>query len=161
MDHNYPERIVIHKTSSFNDAETEAIKSFSAHSIIFTLVYICSGHSNLWHLITANMKEPPRGCYWRMSDDRALIYTSGILQNQSSFFLPGIPTPMILYKQDDSGTSIDEICKQIMLLTKLNWNSTNSFEREPVTLSHARKIVALLRAGLDPFDIPTDMRFVI
>ena len=161
MDGNYPEHIIIHKTSFFNDVEKGAVSEFSVHPIEFTLVYICSGWANLWTLITDDKKEPQRGCYWRMSDDKALIYTSGILQKLTTYTAPGIPVPMVLIKQSDSSISIDEICKQVMLLTKLNWNSTNSYEREPVTISHARKIVDLLRAGLDPFDIPKDIRYFI
>jgi hypothetical protein len=161
MGGNYPEHIIIHKTSAFDDAEKAAVDKFADHPIEFTLVHICSGFANLWSLITDDKKEPRRGCYWRMSEDKSLIYTSGILQNLPSYAFPGIPIPMVLIKQDNSPISIDEICKQVILLTKLNWNSTNSYEREPVTISHARKIVDLLRAGLDPFDIPNDIRFFI
>ena len=80
MGGNYPEHIIIHKTSAFDDAEKAAVDKFADHPIEFTLVHICSGFANLWSLITDDKKEPRRGCYWRMSEDKSLIYTSDILQ---------------------------------------------------------------------------------
>lgn len=157
MDGSFPENLVIHKTTYFNTAEQEAVESLSNIPTQITMVYTQASHN--WHVI--DNKEPTRGFYLRLSNRKLLLYSSGILQGQKKYTLPGAPKPYIIEIQGDGNYTIEEIAQQIMELSKLNYNSTNSYSRHPVTLLHSKKIVNLLRAGLPPSDIPTDSRYYI
>jgi hypothetical protein len=158
MDDNPPEHVIVHKISSFNETEKSSFDSLSKnYPIEFSLIY-ADTHS-LWSLITNNKREPVRGTYWKMTNNRALLCTSGIIDGQGSYSLPGIPYPLVLTEEGSSKFTMDEICKQVMRLTKLNWNSVNTYEREPVTIAHSRKVVDLLRAGLEPSDVPRMLGF--
>ena len=99
--------------------------------------------------------------YKRQNNNKALLYTSGLLSNRKSYYLPGSPRPYIVNLESESNFTIKQICLQILELTKLNFNSTNTYSKEPVTLLHSRDIVDLLRAGLEPFNIPTDPRYFL
>ena len=157
MDGSFPENLVIHKTTYFNAAEQDAVESLSNIPTQITMVYAQASHN--WHVI--DNKEPTRGFYLRLSSRKLLLYSSGILQGQKNYTLPGAPKPYIIEIQGDGNYTVEEIAQQIMELSKLNYNSTNSYSRHPVTLLHSKKIVNLLRAGLSASDIPTDPRYYI
>lgn len=157
MDDTFPDSMVIHKTTYFNESEQNAIEALSSIPTQITMVYTQASHN--WHVI--NNREPSRGFYLRLSNRKLLLYTSGIMQGQPRFTLPGAPKPYLIEIQGDGNFTIEEVAVQIMELSKLNFNSTNSYSRHPVTLLHSKKIVNLLRVGLAATDIPTDPRFYI
>lgn len=155
---NWPSEVVIHKTSFFNNNELLGLESFNDYPFSIRTIHVSS--SSNWCLLK-NGVEPQRGLYWVMNNNIALLYTSGVLQNSNKYFLPGMPNPLLVNDQSKI-SNIKLACQEIMHLTKLNWNSTNSFEREPVTISHARKIINLLRAGLpESGKIPIDIRYFL
>ena len=156
-DNNYPSNLVVHKTSDFNDNEQNLLKSFKDYPIDFSLVYIQTDHP--YHIITEDNIEPTRGLYWRKSDNESFLYSSG--SSAGKYYLPNAPIPLYVNLIYSSNFSIDQITDQIIGLTKLNFNSTNTYSKEPVTLIHSRKIVDLLRAGLSTQNIPEDPRFYL
>ncbi len=155
---SWPEFVVIHKTSYFDLNEKKALDELSEYPFKIRTIHIYTGQECIWNVITGG-KEPKRGQVCKISQEKALVYTSGILQNFDNYFIPGMPLPLLI--EDESvEKDIDLTCEEIIKLTKLNWNSTNSYEKFPVTISHSRKIVNLLRAGLD-IDNPIDLRFFL
>ena len=151
-----PNQVIIHKTTSFNDEELEAVftQPFETRPI-----HIVSDSSCVWNLVKTN-PPPRRGLYYKIDASVAILYTSGVLQGQQSYFLPGMPHPLLV-RDLSKNCDINLTCRQIMYLTKLNWNSTNTYEREPVTVSHARKLVKLMKAGLNENEVPTDLRYFL
>lgn len=156
-DNDYPSNLVIHKTTYFNRNEQNDVLSLVDIPANINMVYTQS--SNNWHII--NDKVPTRGTYLRLSSVKAILYTSGILQGQSRYFLPGAPKPYLIELQGEGSFTIDDICNQIMELSKLNFNSTNTYSKHPVTILHSKKLVNLLRAGLSPDNIPSDPRYFL
>ncbi len=156
----WPSSVVVHKTSLFDTDEIKAIELFEDYPFSLRIIHLHSGNSYLWNLITDG-KEPKRGLYCKLNDSKALVYTSGILQNFDKYYMPGMPSPLLI--EDQSKTkNIELSCEEVMKLTKLNWNSTNTYERVPVTISHARKIIDLLRVGLLLDEkYPIDLRFFL
>lgn len=168
MDNTFPDSLVIHKTTYFNKYEKLAIENLSAYPVMISLVY--AQKSSNWNIINeipieptrgTYYIEPTRGTYFKINSNSALIYTSGIMQGQSKYFLPGSPRPYLIHLENESNFELEELLTQIMELSKLNFNSTNTYSKHPVTLLHARNIVDLLRVGLDSNDIPTDPRFFL
>lgn len=159
LEGSLPENLIIHKTTYFNKFEKAALQDLSSFPISFSLVHLQK--ENNWHIITKNRKEPIRGSFLRLNNNKAILYTSGLLSGQNKYFLPGSPKPYLVNLDSQSNFTIKQICIQILELTKLNFNSTNTYSKEPVTLLHSRGIVNLLRAGLMPIDIPTDPRYFL
>ncbi|MDP4092825.1 MAG: hypothetical protein Q8920_05620 [Bacillota bacterium] len=156
---NWPQEVIIHKTSSYNNEELQAIGNLKDYPFKIKPVRIYSNGSYLWNIIKSGT-IPTRGLYFTIESNKVLLYTSGLIGSQSKYFFPGMPYPLLV---EDQSTDYDmeKVSEQIIQLTKLNWNSTNSYEREPVTISHARKIINLLKAGLPENNIPTDIRYFI
>jgi hypothetical protein len=157
---NWPKRVVIHKTSSYNSDEKDALEIFKEHPFSVNCIYIHSKNSYLWNLIT-NGPEPNRGTYFQFDEKKALLYTSGILQEQKKYIMTGMPSPLLIEDQSEN-KNISLACEEILKLTKLNWNSINTYERYPITISHAKKIIQLMRVGLTMDDTsPMDLRFFL
>lgn len=157
MGNIYPDNLIIHKTTYFNKNEQADIEQLTSIPTSISLVYTQS-KSN-WHII--GDKVPIRGTMQKLSNRKAILYTSGIMQGQNKYFLPGAPKPYLVDLQTESNYSITDISEQIMELSKLNYNSTNTYSKYPITLLHSKKIVNLLRAGLSPNAIPTDPRYFL
>lgn len=160
---NHPEKVVVHKTTEFNEEESSVLEKLTDYAIEFNLIYVDSYGKGL-HLLKDDYSSPPgRLIYWKYEDTKALLYTKGP-DERGRTIDPFLPSPMMveLCKTSEGSTyDIDQACSDIIKLTKLNWNSVVSYEKEPVTISHSRKLVALLRAGLDLKNAPTDIRFFI
>lgn len=157
LDGNYPSNLVIHKTNRFNHEERSIVKSFKDYPFGLSLVHIQADHD--WHLL--NNKEPSRGTYWEIANTTALLYTTGIISKQDSYFLPGCPIPYVVNSDYSDNFSLQELSEQIIHLTKLNFNSTNTYSKDPATLLHSKKLVNLLRAGLPESQLPKDPRFFL
>jgi DNA-binding Lrp family transcriptional regulator len=73
---------------------------------------------------------------------------------------PGIGIPKPLEFHIDGGkTRLEKLGKEILALTKMDWNSTNLMLREPVTIKYASNIVEILKAGLQPHEVVKDIRY--
>ncbi len=153
----YPKKLIIHKTSHFDDAELGAMDKISQLIDSYSLVHVIEHPMvRLFNQTT----EPPRGTMVKMSDRQALLYTDGYLNSAKRFVGIFAPAPLILRVQH-SDQSIEQLANQVLRLTLLNWNSTRTYERAPVTLSHSKKVVNLLREGLEPDGIVRDFRYYI
>lgn len=162
-DGNHPERVIVHKTTYFNQSELDSLAALPEFNVELAFVYINS-YGNGFNLIKDSKDaSPPRLTYWECDNSRALLYTKGP-DDRGRSIDPFLPQPLWVEVQavsDGSEYSIDQACKDIVKLTKLNWNSVVSYEREPATISRSRKIVDLLRAGLSLRNIPTDIRYFL
>lgn len=152
-----PKYVVVHKTSHFDDDELNAQKVLKDMPVEFNFVYISTPKVRL---IPDKNQMPKRGDCWIIDENTSLLYTDGFVGSAGMYLGRGTPTPFLISKATGS-LSLDKLVEQIMQLTKLNWNSTKNHERSPATISHARKIVNLLRAGLEPKSIVSDFRFYL
>ncbi|WP_422363233.1 hypothetical protein [Pyruvatibacter mobilis] len=95
---------------------------------------------------------PFRGSLARFEDNRMLLYSRGSVWYYQTY--PGlyVPQPIELrvVKSEESPTLI---AKEILGLTKMNWNNTQFDGKYPVTLGCARKVGEILKY-LDDSDTP-------
>lgn len=157
-----PAKLTIHKTSPFNEEELSALDAVKDLSPEINFLYISSKGKHLY-LLPEDNSAPKRLRYWIPETNKAFLYTKGDSEWGKSFD-PFIPKPMYVELQAKSANSdytIDQACMDIIKLTKLNWNSVATYEREPVTISHSRKIADLLRNGLSLGDSPRDVKYFI
>ncbi|WP_367715874.1 hypothetical protein AB2N04_17415 [Nitratireductor sp. GISD-1A_MAKvit] len=87
---------------------------------------------------------PFRGTLARVEDNRLLLYSRGSVWYYQTY--PGlyVPQPIELrvVKSEESPTLI---AKEILGLTKMNWNNTQFDGKYPVTLGCARKVGEILK----------------
>ena len=135
-----PKRIVVHKTSRFNEAEK---KGFAVGSENIDYDLVAFGTRDI-KLIRWGTNPPIRGTMVRLPDRSVLLYTSGYIPYLGVY--PGLRVPSPLEILEHHGESqINTICKEILSLTKLNWNSAKFCTKAPITIGFARKVGEIMR----------------
>jgi hypothetical protein len=145
----FPKRLVLHKTSNFNEDEiygfTQAAKELHINQI--DLVSIQTSDIRLYR----NGNYPPmRGTHFIMSDKHHLLYTRGSVPYYETY--PGRYIPRAIeIKLAAYDESPNVICDEILALTKMNWNNTQFDRQMPITIECARNVGEILKY-LEPDD---------
>ncbi len=142
-----PARIVVHKTSAFDDAEKEGMLSAATELGIdgCELVWVTTPTTRLYR---EGYHPPRRGTFLALSEKECLLYTRGSVEWYETY--PGmyVPSPIAL-----RGAVLErgmiEVAEEVMSLTKMNWNSTRFDGRLPVSLRTARQVADIIK-HLDP-----------
>jgi hypothetical protein len=133
----YPERIVVHKTSMFNDDEIGGFQAaFNNVNLAFDLVSITKSPLKI---IRWGQYPVPRGTALISEDSHAHLYTKGFVPDLQTCPGSHVPSPFEIRKaRGDS--SIKTICSDVLALTKLNWNTADFCCGVPITVSFARNV---------------------
>lgn len=165
-------RIVIHKTTPFMKEEIIGItQAFEGVDVELLQIQEYSP----WRAIRFGM-EPgktaegfaiKRGTGIILNDEKLLLWTHGCVQSEElsganrNYYKNGrgIPTPLLItrhYGQSDTNTLIMEI----LLLTKMNWNSGDSlYKALPVTLDFAKVLSRMSKQEEAIYDKAYDFRY--
>ncbi|MGD1091459.1 MAG: hypothetical protein ABSB35_05625 [Bryobacteraceae bacterium] len=141
-----PRRVIIHKASRFDDAEREgfeaALKSVDQYDLL--AVHPVSGT----RLIRAGTRPPLRSTSFAVGDV-AYLYTTGYIPELGLYPHGHVPSPLLI--GDHIGdTPVEQLQREILTLTKMNWNSANMHGLMPITLRFSRLVGDVLR------EIPED-----
>lgn len=143
-----PARIVVHKTSMYQPEEEKGFRSATQAQIsACDLVWM---RSTAFRLIRRGMQEPWRGTLCTVGND-SYLFTSGYVSWWDEYPGPHIPAPLQIGSCGD--TDIRERAREILALTKMNWNSSEGLGRYPITISFARK-VGMLMTELSDNQVP-------
>ncbi|MCC6588152.1 MAG: hypothetical protein IT168_15780 [Bryobacterales bacterium] len=131
-----PTRIVVHKSSRFWEEELagleEACESVPRHD------FIALGPRGLQFYRTGDY-PPLRGTYVKFSDSDLLLYTSGYVPFLRTYAGARVPQPLeILEHYGDSPW--DTVLREVLSLTKMNWNTADFAGSDPITLAFSRKV---------------------
>jgi len=83
-------------------------------------------------------------------------YTFGYIPYLNVYPGPRVPSPLEILEHHGN-TSMETICKEILALTKLNWNSAKFCIKAPITIGFARRVGFILRNA--PPDIEPKNKF--
>ncbi len=138
----YPARLVCHKSSYFSAAElrgcASAVRQLRLDS--YDLLSLRPSHTRLYR---AQSYPPLRGTAVVHSEG-CLLYTQGSVDFYRCY--PGLYAPRTLDVQLDHKESGElRLLTEILALTKMNWNSTELVNLEPITVSAARSVGGILR----------------
>jgi hypothetical protein len=134
-----PARVVVHKTSMYQPEEERGFRSAAeAHVPACDLVWM---RSTAFRLIRKGMQEPWRGTLCTVGDE-SYLFTSGYVAWWDEYPGPHIPAPLQI--GSCGTTDIRERAREVLALTKMNWNSTEGIGRFPITISFARKVGTLM-----------------
>ena len=163
-------RIVIHKTTHFTKEEMEGITNGLAGVGNIELLQI--QEFSAWRTIrfqndTATPFPVQRGTVIPLDKDTFLIWTHGSVQHDElagknlNYYKNGrgIPAPLLV-KRFMGKSSAQELVNEILMLTKMNWNSGDGlYKILPVTLDFAKALSRVAKQDLVVYDRPYDFRY--
>ena len=139
----YPARVVVHKSSNFSDAEIDGLES-SANAVNIDTVDLVTVMDCKLRLFRDGNYPPYRGTLARLGDSKLLLYTRGSVWYYQTY--PGLYVPRpIDIRIVKSEESANYIAKEILGLTKMNWNNTQFDGKYPVTLGCSRKVGEIMK----------------
>jgi argonaute-like protein implicated in RNA metabolism and viral defense len=154
--HHQPAQIVVYKTSSFNEAERAGFKTaIDEKEIDFYRLFSMS--RSFIRLYRDGYFPPLRGTWVELDDSRFVLYTKGTVPFYEMYPGPYIPRTLSVRKEV-CDASTEDICREILALTKMNWNNTQLDGFEPLPLRAAREVGAILKYCCDSDSIATFYR---
>jgi hypothetical protein len=137
-----PKRVVVHKTSKFEDGEIRGIsETFDSLNLVYDLTTI---KKSTLRIIRHGDYPVARGSYLEVDNNRAYLYTKGYIPELDTY--PGVHVPAPFEVTRAKGdTSIRELCGEILALTKLNWNTADFCCGLPITIGFASNVGRILR----------------
>lgn len=136
-----PERLVIHKSSNYWDEELDGFKEASKgvkYKDFITLQFssLKFYREGQYGVLRGTLITSP-------NSKEHHLYTTGFVPSINTYPGLGVPRPLLVrcFVQD---SDISKICKEILAFTKLDWNNTFIYRKEPVTLEVARRVGKVL-----------------
>jgi hypothetical protein len=134
-----PSRVVVHKTSLYQPEEEAGFREAAESRVpVCDLVWM---RSTAFRLIRKGTQEPWRGTLCTVGNE-SYLFTSGYVPWWDEYPGPHIPSPLQI--GSCGPTDIRQRAKEILALTKMNWNSSEGIGRHPITISFARKVGLLM-----------------
>jgi hypothetical protein len=133
-----PKRLVLHKTSNFNEQEIEGFKRAAKENHIGAIDLVTILPSDI-RLYRTSAYPPMRGTHLSLSDTQHVLYSRGSVPYYETYPGKYIPQPLSikLFSHDESP---NVICDEILALTKMNWNNTQFDRKYPITIECARNV---------------------
>ena len=163
-------RIVIHKTTHFTKEEMDGITKGLAGVDDIELLQI--QEFNAWRAIrfqnnNVTLFPIQRGTVIPLDKDTFLLWTHGSVQHDElagknmNYYKNGrgIPAPLLV-RRFMGKSSAEELVNEILMLTKMNWNSGDGlYKILPVTLDFAKILSRVAKQDLVVYDRPYDFRY--
>lgn len=151
-----PVRIVVHKTTYFNDDELAGIRAALSDIPVVDLVTLVPSSLRLLRLGT----YPPKvGTLCTVNNAKSFLFTSGFMPELGTYPGPHVPQPFEVRMQSD-GSKIDA-AQDVLNLTRMNWNTADIRGKWPVTLSFARRVGGILDEYGDSEPGETSFRYFV
>lgn len=141
---NYPARVIIMKTSKFRDEEADGILEAldAAGTELRDLVWI--QESSTVKIFRDGNYPVMRGTFVEL-DGKGLLYTNGSIPYYGTYPGQYDPRPLLICPHKSSDSTVAQIAKEVLSLTKINWNSTQMNQKLPIPILAARKVGEVLK----------------
>lgn len=138
-----PSRIVVHKSSKYSEEEQAGLKTALKSVPKYDLIAIGTRQRKI-RFFRSGYHPIIRGTTIALPDSSWLLYTKGYVPFLKVYPGPRVPRPLeILQHVGDS--PFDVVSREILGLTKLNWNSADFSSLEPITLQFSRQVGTILK----------------
>lgn len=135
---------MVHKTSSFNASEIDGIREAAKAQRISRIDALSVAEHNTPRLLRYGAYPPLRGTLLALDDADHLLYTHGSVDFYATY--PGLYVPQpILFRCADTVATPRQRAREMLALSKLNWNQTQFTGSLPITLVAARKVGNILK----------------
>lgn len=104
------------------------------------------------------MYPPLRGSFLKLADTTGLLYLRGSVQFFETY--PGMYVPRPFeFSLARTETTVEQLAREMLALSKLNWNNTQFDGGEPITVRAARRVGDILKCVADGGVIQPSFRF--
>lgn len=142
--HNFPARVLLHKSSAFNRDDLEGFSESVGNNRLDNYDFISMGEASIRLFRTVEYPAIRRTLLNLDSRTHALYTRGGI-----DFFetCPGLYVPVapLLFRYEGTGETPKSIARELLALTKMNWNNTQFDGREPITVRAAKQVGSILK----------------
>jgi hypothetical protein len=129
-----PIRVVVHKTSEFNASEERGMRRALADIPTVELHTLRSGE---FRLLRQGTYPPNRGTLCVFGTAR-FLFTTGYSPLRETYDGPHVPIPLEMVGADGHGD--ETAARELLGLTKMNWNAARDHMALPVSLAFARQV---------------------
>ena len=140
-----PKELFIHATASFSDEEWTGFQSACGPETNIVGVQICDTYDDL-KLYRPGAYPVVRGTALLLDDRSAYLWTSGYVPRLNTYMGPETPNP-VQVKIQRGKCGIEVVLKDILGLTKINFNTCLNNDRLPVTIRFANEVGDVLIAA--------------
>lgn len=142
---NFPARVVIHKSSIHNHDEIAgfeyALRGCSIDASQADFISLTRSYTRLYR---GNRYPPLRGTFLDTGGTDYVLYTKGSVDFYNAY--PGMYIPLPLgFRCDQVSETPKYIAREILGLTKMNWNNTQFDGGEPITVRASRQVGNILK----------------
>ena len=156
---NNPKELFIHAKTRFNNDEWEAFHKATPKGTNLVGITI-SRREQMKLYKTEGEYSVLRGLAYIESKYKAFLWTIGFVPYLQTALSLGLPNPLYIEINKGNAT-IEQVLKDILALTKLNYNACIYGDGEPVTLRFANNIGEILTASADIEAPPLAFKYYI
>jgi len=152
-----PARLVVHKTSKMTDGEVRGFRA-AAEEHKIDAVELASVKRSLTRLFREGTYPPLRGTFLRLQNSTGLLYLRGSVHFFETY--PGmyVPRPLEFFVAH-AETTMEQLAREMLSLSKLNWNNTQFDGGEPITVRAARRVGDILKCVPEGGAVQPSFRF--
>lgn len=144
-----PSRVVLHKTSRYDDAERRGFREALRNIPIVELVTLAQRPR--LRLVQFGSYPPRRGLLCTVNDAATYVFTTGFVPEWGTYPGPHIPVPIQLIA--DEGADRFRLATEVFGLSRMNWNTARDTSGYPITLRFARDVGTIM-AEVPPYQSP-------
>jgi hypothetical protein len=150
-----PSRIVVHKSSRFWEEELKGMEE--ASDLVPRKDFVALGFRGLQFYRTGDYPAL-RGTYVKFNETDFLLYTTGYIPYLRTY--PGARVPQPLEVLEHYGDSPwDVVLRELLALTKMNWNTADFACGEPITIAFSRRVGQILAEVPQQLKIQPEYKF--
>jgi hypothetical protein len=153
-----PQKVVLHKSSQFNDDEEEGFRSAFRSIPIVELINLMS---TPFFLLKDSDYPTNRGTLCTVNEANSYLFLTGFIKELSTYPGPHIPRPIEIKSNEQ--IDLYSAAKDILGLARMNWNTSSITSGQPVTLFFSRQVGGILAElnGKNLDNLPTSFRYYI
>jgi hypothetical protein len=133
-----PAELFIHAQSAFTSEEWDGFVDVCPKDTCLVGVQIADGREDL-KLFRPGNYPVVRGTALKLSDRRAFLWTSGYVERLDTYMGPETPNPLLV-RILRGNVAMSTVLKDILALTKINFNSCLHNDRLPITIRFANAV---------------------
>ncbi len=134
-----PARVVLHKTTRFNETERIGFSNALAQIPVVEFVNIAASD---FRLVQRSAYPPKRGTLCRVNQSATYLFTTGFIPEWNTY--PGVHVPVPAQITCDADSDVTQISTEVLALARMNWNTAFDTTGAPITLRFARQVGGIM-----------------
>jgi len=145
---------VIHKSSFFSEEE---IEGFSEAIGDIPVDYVAIRQWSRFRFLRSGKYPVLRGTLISLTPNEHLLFSHGYSPRLRSYPGHRVPDPLLIQHHGD--TEMQIVCKEILGLTKLDWNTISFNKKMPITLAFSKKVGLVLAEFPEDKEVQSHYKF--